>query len=993
MLISVKLMGKKIIILLFVLIFVLLIFADADEISKEKISVDVKEDVQSGEKVKVFVNLKDDTDFRVFSEKEGIREDFIEDIGKSKVKYKFEDSVSMEIGEEDLEKLERDPRVKSVERVGFRQIFLQDSVEIINGTQTYPLQVGGINLTGKDNTICIIDSGVNYTHPDLGGCLGDGCKIWGGWDYVNGDSDPMDDNGHGTHVSGIASANGTINGVAPESRIIMIKACDSSGICADDAIMSGIDWCVNNATKFNISVISMSLGSGLNTGYCNSDPLATKINSAVSAGISVVIASGNNNNVSAIAAPACVESATPVGAVNKVDSLIYNRNALVKIVAPGVGINSTYLSATEYGLLSGTSMSTPHVAGAIAILKQVLDLTSQSKTPGEIENIFSGAGKIIEDSNGINYSRINIYNSIISMDNVDPDVALISPINNSISPEINQTFSCNATDLELSNVTFYLWNSSGIYNTSERTGVGALNVFEINISNLPADNYEWNCLYSDKNDNSAFASSNFSLEISGVVVTLVSPLDNLFTKGNQTFSCNATDLELSNVTFYLWNSSDGLVNSSLLEISGTSNSTEFSYNFTYEDSYKWNCLFVNNQSSESFASSNYSISYDVTNPELEVISPLNNTWYSVGRFNVSLSENGSCLYSLDSGVSNFSMSSGDDRDFSAIYNNLSQGIDYNISFYCNDSAGNLNLENRNFNIDLTKPNVSSISPVDGYSVSGETAISFDYNVSDDLNISKCELVLNGSVSSSNLSIVSNGTNSILYSVPVGVYIWRINCTDVAENIGNSSLKSLTVNSVTSNVVTSSGGGGGSPASSDYIVSESQASEGYIRKFKKDDRIFFEIFDEKFIKHSLSVDYIGDNFVNLTIRSEPINVVLGVGQSIKINLTSEDYYDLFIKLEEISNGRATLIIQTIRDLIPGEKIEEEKETLSVEKLSGGNDEEIMQSSTYFYGFRILLISMFLTLFIFLIILFFIWKKEFRKEVREEVVKEIKKKLKK
>src|SRR3989338_927578 len=459
---------KKIIFVFVVCILILLFVSFFDVVqggqkARGKISPKVKDKVERGEKVRVFINIEKNYDRRIFN---SVKEDIAQIIGERKVVHKFEDSFSAIIDKSDLEKLEQDGRFLSVEPVGVRQVFLQNSVGLINGTSSYSLQVNSINLTGKDRTICIIDSGANYSHPDLGGCYGNnsatsGCKVVGGWDYCSDDSscstqdnDPIDANGHGTHVTGIAAANGTIKGVARDSKIVMLKVCNSTGSCFDDAIKSGINWCVGNASTYNISVISMSLGAGLNTNYCNNDPLAGNINTAVGNNIPVVIASGNDGSSTQISAPACVQNATPIGSVGKDDSTInYNRNSLVLLLAPGVNINSTYLtslSPTGYTSLSGTSMSAPHAAGAIAIIQQFLNLTKQTKTPKQIENSLNSSGKRISDSeSGLTFSRINIYNTIISLDIDAPNVSLTSPDNGTNSINVNQKFRCNATDLAL----------------------------------------------------------------------------------------------------------------------------------------------------------------------------------------------------------------------------------------------------------------------------------------------------------------------------------------------------------------------------------------------------------------------------------------------------------------------------------------------------------------------------------------------------------------
>jgi len=173
-----------------------------------------------------------------------------------------------------------------------------------------------------------------------------------------------DDNGHGTHVGGIIAASSGINGVAIQGNLIGVKALDSNGDGYGSDIQAGIQWCINNAEVYNISVISMSLGIVNSTtlqevpyySHCDSDYLLTFtpiINNATLNNISVIVATGNAGYTNAITAPACIENATAVSASSKSDSMSYNRANITDIVAPGISINSTRWSGIS--CLSGCS--------------------------------------------------------------------------------------------------------------------------------------------------------------------------------------------------------------------------------------------------------------------------------------------------------------------------------------------------------------------------------------------------------------------------------------------------------------------------------------------------------------------------------------------------------------------------------------------------------------------------------------------------------------
>ncbi len=292
---------KKIIILIVIFLFLLLGMRNISSISKldsnSKISQEVYSKLEKVDNVRVYIKFKD------VQSKQGIvkevnsrqlnvlKENVRNLLGRKNIKQDFGKKISAFVNASDLELLRNNVGIESIELEKERKIFLQDSISVINATNAHNLTYNGFNLTGSGRTICIIDTGINSSHPALGGCYGNNnassaCKITGGWDYCadNGancateDNVPDDINGHGTHVSGITAANGTIKGIAPEARIVMLKACNSSGSCFDSDIAASINWCIGNATKYNISVISMSLGGELYTNYCNDDSIACEIN-------------------------------------------------------------------------------------------------------------------------------------------------------------------------------------------------------------------------------------------------------------------------------------------------------------------------------------------------------------------------------------------------------------------------------------------------------------------------------------------------------------------------------------------------------------------------------------------------------------------------------------------------------------------------------------------------------------------------------------------
>jgi len=307
-------------------------------------------------------------------------------------------------------------------------------------------------------TVAILDTGVQSDHDELEN------DIFTTRDFTGEGGDYLDYNGHGTHVTGIVTADGVYNiqdtnnkatGVAPGAEVIVGKICKSGG-CPEDAIIAGIEW----ATSQGAEVINMSIGGGLSYDEnCDNDGDNTvdAVNQAVSQGVVVVIASGNDGNKDAVSYPGCASGAIAVGAVDINDNVASFSNAgpALDIVAPGVDTLSSwscnasiFLSCddTWYYQASGTSMATPHVAGVVALM---LD-KSPDLTVSEVkEAIYSTAVDVGEyDANG----RVDAYAAVNyeSAPFVDEEAPVISanPISDPYEITLTDQYveSCTATD-------------------------------------------------------------------------------------------------------------------------------------------------------------------------------------------------------------------------------------------------------------------------------------------------------------------------------------------------------------------------------------------------------------------------------------------------------------------------------------------------------------------------------------------------------------------
>lgn len=256
--------------------------------------------------------------------------------------------------------------------------------------------VWDLGFTGKSQTVCVIDTGIDYNHENLSG------KYIGGYDFVNDDPDPMDDHGHGTYVSGIVA------GIAPDAKIVAVKALGNDGIGYESDIIAAIDYCIENKDLYKISVMLLALGGGSFDGYCDAVLVTDESNYAAQQGMFVVAASGNDHS-SNLTAPACGTNVTSVAATTKNDTFYpdNNINPLLDVLAPGVNITSTKLGG-GFRIGSGTSASAAVVAGAAALI-----LENESLEPMDLNYRLRATGFLIEHE-GANYSRIDVYNALLN---------------------------------------------------------------------------------------------------------------------------------------------------------------------------------------------------------------------------------------------------------------------------------------------------------------------------------------------------------------------------------------------------------------------------------------------------------------------------------------------------------------------------------------------------------------------------------------------------
>lgn len=300
--------------------------------------------------------------------------------GKIKYNLPLVSGIACSMPIEAIDKLAQDP---SIEYISFdSKVFALLDVATSSIKTSVPHELG---YTGKGITVAVIDTGI-IPHSDL---VKPKNRIIGFKDFINDRTKPYDDNGHGTHVAGIIGSNGYASrgkyaGVAPEVNILAVKALDETGSGNTSDIVSAIQWVIETKNDYNTKVLNLSLGSPA-TNSCKSDPLCKAVEAAVRSGITVVVAAGNSGpSQMSILSPGNSKNVITVGAVddNKTPELDDDfiapfssrgptKEGIKKpdIVAPGVDIMSlSNKSLDSYLALSGTSMATPLVSGAVALL-------------------------------------------------------------------------------------------------------------------------------------------------------------------------------------------------------------------------------------------------------------------------------------------------------------------------------------------------------------------------------------------------------------------------------------------------------------------------------------------------------------------------------------------------------------------------------------------------------------------------------------------------
>lgn len=330
--------------------------------------------------------------------------DFITGLGGNiNRRYAIINAISAIVPETSIETIKRNPNVEYIEidekmyahdcRV---PIGICQEVQILKQMVPWGVErigatfVHAIGNTGKGIKIGILDTGIDYTHPDLSK------NYKGGYNFIDNNTDARDYNGHGTHVAGIIAAEDNdigVVGVAPDAHIYSVRVLDYAASGSASDIVAGLEWSLNN----HMQVVNMSLGA------CeDSISVRKSIDILYNNGILLIAAAGNNGNVAGdgdnIDNPARYNNVIAVGAtdINDNRATFSSTGPKIELSAPGNEIYST-LPGNKYGVLSGTSMASPHAAGVAALIMsgypEMTNTQVRVRMQITAQNITKGVGK------------------------------------------------------------------------------------------------------------------------------------------------------------------------------------------------------------------------------------------------------------------------------------------------------------------------------------------------------------------------------------------------------------------------------------------------------------------------------------------------------------------------------------------------------------------------------------------------------------------------
>jgi serine protease AprX len=832
--------------------------------SSEKIDPELRElkSLNSEEKVEVIVWLNNNKST-----------ESLEEIGNVTHKYSIIPAVAMEVPVNELENLAKEPNVEEIVPDRIVSAFRLESMSIIKATNASST----FNVNGTGVNISIIDTGI-FNHSEFQSpnriikqkCY---CNVAPGNccpDATAESDNATDDEGHGTHVAGIAAGigDGYTHGVATNASLFAVKVLNSSGTGRDSDIVAGIDWAVNNSTN----VISLSLGGSISAGLnCYSYSSSKAVDNATKRGVVVIVAAGNSGPPSGtIEAPGCAKRAITIGYTGDDDIIISSSSrgptgdnrTKPDLTAPGNSINSTTNSIGGYATLSGTSQAAPHVTGVAAlVIAKFNQINGYYPNPDRVKAILITAVNTTgQRNNSYGSGRIDAYEALRIINFTK---------NNTISAGEEHHYKINVTSNDFKTTLYWpedvdtsnnlnLFVGNGTYNYSYSTDANDT-VEQVFFTDARLDFWDVYVVSNASNNQSYYLAANMEIFNDTTAPALILEKPENITYTNRTgIPINFTTDINNHTIWYKLDSGD--------EIKITANTT-FNVN---SDGSHYITLYVN----DSYDNTNQSTKFftvDTIPPSYSNNSTNSTIAGQFVEFRLKWTDNlglSGYIFSLDNGSTSFTNYTWADMIGTGNWSNVSNIVNSTIGttirwiVYANDTINNWN-KSETYTFYTTVDNKPTWSNNVTYpsSPTYSSGQNYQFNItwSDDVSLSTAIIEHNftGSSTPHNTSFSGNESGVFYFNVSdlaAKIYVWKSYANDSSNNF-NSTNQFI------------------------YIVSKSSSDISLYLNGTRNDKTYVQ---NKTANITVALDVLNKN-VNLT--SNVSGWVLQTGLSPQINYTN------------------------------------------------------------------------------------------------------------
>jgi hypothetical protein len=565
--------------------------------------------------------------------------------------------------------------------------------------------------------------------------------------------------------------------------------------------------------------------------------------------------------------------------------------------------NWTYLNVTVTEInLNRTTIYLYNSSGLVeSVEKLVANSIAQNFT-----NLPDGRYYINATVSDLAGNRNNTATRNITLDTIFPRINITYPQNTTYPSIIT---SMNHTLIETNQQTCWFYNG-----TANNTITCGQNI-TTNLSSSQGSN-TWIVYANDSAGNINSTSVTFVVDTIAPSINFTSPTETSgltnSTRNYVLVNVTSEDTNLRNITIRLYNSSRTIINST----NSTTSPLYANFSNLADGIYYLNATACDNIGNCNNTET-INVTIDANPPIITINSPALNSYYkSAISFNVTLNKNGTCLYSIDGAINKSMSPSADNRNFNATNSSMSQAA-HNVTFSCNDTYNTWNFTSRAFYFDTTAPVVTLISPEDGSTDYEEDEdINFKYNVTDAFGIANCSLLIDEEVISTDTTITNNDDEQTISYEGISsseTYEWTIKCYDYAGNPHEPSVWTIEIQAASddgSDDSSSSSSGSDDPVI--YKVSDTKLSQGYTKQMGVGDKLNFSVDSTS---HILTLKSIKGKNATITIASTPQTITLKEGEEIKLDLASDNYYDIIVKLMNISGSTAKINIKSIYELKP------------------------------------------------------------------------------